>query len=291
MKLEISEAISIILGAAAHSSSTAEHRPIGDKALDLLKDYCVETPASTVASPGAQPAGQDPVACAQAIRAYNEAMVAAVLSAVRAFDVERGLFDEQRKLMKAELNRKSELYQMSTALSPISGSHWSKVISILGGAGVSYANSLAPGMQLFSGSTIVAFGIGFGLWLFGMEMLSRLLANKYTTAAEAKEFTESYHQWRESTLEHYGLIVKDFIDDAITFHQRYLPNEKINLCGVEIETNGDIKVPTNDPVGKLMDFGDLRKENTLEALKKYVISVKFYMDKYPKSIYANKAKS
>ena len=71
MKLELSEAISLILALPSHRSTNEGHRKMGENALAFLMDYKDLGESNTD-------------------KRFNRAMVASVMSAVRAFSVERG---------------------------------------------------------------------------------------------------------------------------------------------------------------------------------------------------------
>ena len=70
MKLELSEAISLILALPSHRSNNEGHSKMGEKALDFLMDY--------------KDLGSD-----DNEKKFNRAMISSVLSTVRAFSIER----------------------------------------------------------------------------------------------------------------------------------------------------------------------------------------------------------
>ena len=83
MKLNISEAISLILALPAHRSSSEPHRKTGERAFDILFEY--------------QVLGKD-----DKENAFNRAMVCSVLSATRVFSVER---DRIKEVWKSKSKR------------------------------------------------------------------------------------------------------------------------------------------------------------------------------------------
>ena len=119
MKLEIPEALHLLLALPAHRSHDEGYRQIGKTALEQLLDY----PSSSAD---------------EKEKAYNKAMVALTLSAVRAFSVERDRIGGIWKSIDAVQARRERLLKLFESLSPLSsGNYWSKAIVLITSMGIS----------------------------------------------------------------------------------------------------------------------------------------------------------
>ncbi len=214
MKLEITEALHLLLALPAHRSHDEGHRQIGKTALEQLLDY-----TSSAAN--------------EKEKAYNKAMVALTLSAVRAFSVERDRIGDVWKSIETVKVRRERLLKLFESLSPLSpGNYWSKAIVLMTSMGVSLGKS-------WPDPSAVSFG--FACWLVvllvGLEVITRVA--EYGTAAFFDRLVpiEKQQSWQEQSMSKYKEITEQYIDEAFEIHQRFYPNEK--CMGVNLDNKNE----------------------------------------------------
>ena len=203
MKLEITEALHLLLALPAHRSHDEGHRQIGKTALEQLLDY----PSSSAD---------------EKEKAYNKAMVALALSAVRAFSVERDRIGGVWKSIDAVQARRERLLKLFETLSPLSsGNYWSKAIVLMTSMGISIGKSWPDP---------AAVSFGFACWLVvilvGFEVLARIA--EYCTAVffDRRGPIEKEQSWQEQSISKYVKIAEQYIKEAFEIHQRFYPDEK-----------------------------------------------------------------
>ncbi len=212
MKLEIHTALHFVLALPAHRSHDDGHRQLGKIAFDELLEF--------------KELGRDDTE-----KTYNKAMVALVLSAVRAFSVERDKVASIWKSIEAVKARREHLLEVIQSLSPLSaGNYWVKTLAVIGSAGWSFSQS-APEWTGVSGGFVVALACS----LVGLAVLSSLL--EYLTAYwfERKGPIERQESWATKTLGKYKEIAGEFIQDGLLVHARYYPDEH-TIQGINIST-------------------------------------------------------
>jgi hypothetical protein len=214
MKLEIKEALHLLLALPAHRSHDEGHRQIGKTALEQLLDYASSSTDENE-------------------KAYNKAMVALTLSAVRAFSVERDRIEGVWKSIDAVKIRRERLLKLFESLSPLSsGNYWSKAIVLITSMGVSVGKSWPdPG----------AVSFGFACWLvvilIGLEIFARI--TEYGTAVffDRRGPVEKQQSWQEQSILKYKEILEQYIDEAFEIHKRFYPNKK--CMGVNLDNQDD----------------------------------------------------
>lgn len=226
MRLTISQAISLILALPAHRSGNEGHRKIGDIALDLLIEY-KEVEDKTD-------------------QAFNRAMIASVLSTVRAFSVERDRISQEWKAIEAIKRRRERYLDVIKNLSPLEkDNYWSKALVIVITAGLTFQMPLSN------------VDWQAGVWhliiiLVAMEIVSKILEVMLSSVFEKSLPIEKEAKWHEKSLTKYRSLVSKFIEEAIENHTRHYPNEK-----------------------RLYDY-DITVIEQVEKLKEYLLSSHFY---------------
>lgn len=204
MKLNISEAISLILAIPAHRSHIESHRKIGEKAIELLLDYKNMTTDETE-------------------KAFNISMIGSVLSAVRAFSVERDKISSEWKSIEAIRNLRERLLEIFRNLSPLSkGNYWSKALLLLTAFGIASKNT-------FSGFYNLPFRtVIFLLILIVLaEIISKIGEFLFASWFEKKSPIEKITKWESESLVKYKSIIMKFVDEAVDIQKRYYPDNKI----------------------------------------------------------------
>lgn len=215
MRLEISEAISLILALPSHRSNNEGHRKMGEKALDFLMEY--------------KDFGES-----ENDKQFNRAMISSVMSSVRAFSVERdrisGVWASIREIKK----RRERWIDVIRNLSPFEkGNYWSRIIAILLAAGFTIKFPLPMTNLRFGMWTLVVL-------LIGLEALSKVLEIFFSTAFEKWLPIEQQNKWKTESIATYKELVGKFIDEAIGHYRKYYPEKKeIYHIDITDETNLD----------------------------------------------------
>ncbi|BDZ71130.1 hypothetical protein [Methanobacterium petrolearium] len=236
MKLEISEAIPLILAIPAHRSQNEGHRKLGEKAIDLLFEY--KNSASDTELK------------------YNMAMIGAVLSTDRAFSVERDRITEKWKVVDYIKQRRERLLEMFQNISPFSsGNYWSKILVVLAAGGLSASNIILQGYQ-----TTPYFFIFLVIFLLAFEFLSRAGEYWFSTRIEKSVPTEKLGKWEKEALTEYENILKFFIQEAVQIHLNYYPDEK-KLYGLDLTDQESVNSLKDFLIGKHFYFKDSSKND------------------------------
>ncbi len=204
MKLNISEAISLILAIPAHRSHIESHRKIGEKAIELLLDYKNMTTDETE-------------------KAFNISMIGSVLSAVRAFSVERDRISSEWKSIEAVKSLRERLLEVFLNLSPLSkGNYWSKSLLLLIAFGIASKN-------IFNGFYNLPFKAVVLLLILIVlaEIISKIGEFLFASWFEKKFPIEKVAKWESESIIKYKSILRKFIDEAIDIQKRYYPENKI----------------------------------------------------------------
>lgn len=201
MRLEISEAISLILSLPSHRSNNEGHRKMGEKALDFLMEY--------------KDFGES-----ENDKKFNRAMIGSVMSAVRAFSVERDRISGVWASIREVKRRRERWLDVIRNLSPFEkGNYWSRIIAIVLAAGFTIKFPL-PETNMECGMWIL-----LGL-LVGLEALSKVLEIFFSTAFEKWLPIEQQNKWKTESMATYKELVGKFIDEAIEHYRKYYPEEK-----------------------------------------------------------------
>lgn len=214
MRLEIKEALHLLLALPAHRSHDEGHRQIGKTALEQLLDYASSSTDEKE-------------------KAYNKAMIALTLSAVRAFSVERDRIEGIWKSINAVKTRRERLLKLFESLSPLShGNYWSKTVVLMSSMGISLGKSWPnPG----------AVSFGFAFWLIvilvGLEVFARIA--EYCTAVffDRRGPLEKQRSWQEQSISKYKEITAHYIEEAFEIHQRCYPDEK--CMGISLDSKNE----------------------------------------------------
>ena len=213
MKLDIHTALHLVLALPAHRSHDEGHRQLGKISFDELLQY--------------RDLGQG-----DSEKAFNRAMIALVLSAVRAFSVERDKIATVWQSIDAVKTRRDRLLAVFQGLSPLSeGNYWTKILAVLGSAGWSFASS-APDWTKVSAS----FVIWLGILLVCLEIASKLLEYLAASWYEKRGPIEKQKVWVEKSLGTYREIAAKFIADALVIHTQYFPDIK-DIQGFDINSD------------------------------------------------------
>lgn len=226
MKLELDEAISLVLALPSHRSSNEGQRKFGEKAIDYLYGY--------------KDLGDD------TDKAYNRAMICSVLSAVRAFSVERDRINNEWKAISAVKERNLRYLDVIKNLSPFEkDNYWSKIIALIVAAGFTVK------FPLSSSNPALGVGVFIGILIL-LEAISKYCEIEYAKSLEKEEPSDRQKKWESESLVRYRELLQRFMDEAIEIHKRFYPNEK-ELYGY-----------------------DLGKEEDIEGLKEYMLKLNMY---------------
>ena len=213
MKLNISEAISLILAIPAHRSHIESHRKIGEKAIELLLDYKNITTDETE-------------------KAFNISMIGSVLSAVRAFSIERDRISSEWKSIEAIRNLRERLLEIFRNLSPLSkGNYWSKALLLLIAFGIASKDTF----NNLSNLPFIAV-VSLLILIVLAEITSKVGEFLFAYWFEKKLPIEKVAKWESESLVKYKSIIKKFIDEAVDIQKRYYPDNKI-IDGYDISVD------------------------------------------------------
>jgi len=214
MRLELSEAISLILALPSHRSNNEGHRKMGEKALEFLMEY------------------RD-LGDSDNDKQFNRKMISSVMSTVRAFSVERdkisGIWSSIHEMKK----RRERWIDVIRNVSPFEkGNYWAKTIAIVLSVGFTVEfpfseTNIQSGMWTFVGILVV------------LEILSKISEILLSTAFEKWLPIEQQKKWEKESLSIYRDIVGKFILESIGHYRECYPNEK-KIYGYDIADTNEI---------------------------------------------------
>lgn len=208
-------ALDLVLALPAHRSHNTAHAAFGKQILD---EYLVGVRARYK---------DDPVASR-----YLDDLFAAVVSAVRAFSVERDMFatrwDSVSEIKKADLERAKRI----DGYSPFSeGNYWNKAIAILAAGGIS-----VPVVKKIIAETGITSTIAQApIYLAGLIALSFVLlfvadwlVFRYK-ATRLKHIEKLYPEevervWRQRSMSQYRIILRNFLLTALIIRETHYPH-------------------------------------------------------------------
>ncbi len=197
MKLNISEAISLILAIPAHRSHVESHRKIGEKAIELLLDY-------------------KNMATDETEKAFNISMIGSVLSVVRAFSVERDRISSEWKSIEAVKNLRERLLEVFRNLSPLSkGNYWSKALLLLTAFGIASKNTFSSFYNLPFRAVILLL-----ILIVLVEIVSKIGEFLFASWFEKIFPIEKAVKWESESIVKYKSVVRKFIDEAVDIQKR-----------------------------------------------------------------------
>ncbi|GAP12736.1 hypothetical protein LARV_00472 [Longilinea arvoryzae] len=205
MRLEIPQAISLVLALPAHRSNNSGHQKFGEKIMDFLFEY--------------RTLGENPIESQ-----FNNEMISVISAYVRAFSVERDRIADVWKSIESKKKKKDELLENLRNLSPLSkGNYWVKaVVAGLGILGISL-----PTLIVQIPSSWIYYVIGFFfLILFSIEVLSILIVYFLVSANEEKRTVNRNNKWESESINNYKKMAGMLILEAIDLHLKYFPSEK-----------------------------------------------------------------
>lgn len=217
MRIPIDSAVDYLLAILAHRSSNEAHRQLGKVALEELREY----PAL----------GAD-----ETEKAYNKAVIAAVLSAARAFSVERDRISGIWRSVDEIKARHLSLLAATRALSPLAEkNYWARAIAVLSAAGLSlgFGQSAGTGVAVGSPSNIVDVltkaSPSFVIWLLVglvlLELLSHVLQWAVGSAIEKRGPVEKQSKWQKLAMGRYEEFVRKYILEHIALHRVFFPEQ------------------------------------------------------------------
>lgn len=217
MRLELSEAISLILALPAHRSHDEGHRLLGTKTLDYLMEY--------------KELGSDDVE-----KAFNRSMIASVLSTVRAFSVQRDAINATWKTIDAIKAEKKSLSQEIRDISPLSKGNASvkQILAIIGALGISIRALLPTQKEI----TFLIYLIAV---FFILEIGTIIAACLINLASERNDDKYKQKSWEDNNLTKYKEIIGKFIDEVIQNYKTYYPNTK-DICGYAIANSDQVQI-------------------------------------------------
>jgi len=239
MRLELPEAISLVLALPAHRSNNEGQRKMGERTFDFLFEF--------------RSLGVDEVE-----NAFNRAMISSVLSAVRAFSVERDRLANEWKSGEMLRQRRTAFANELRDLSPLSrGNYWVKaavlVLGLLGFQAPDIFRHYVP-----TGVDVVAYLL---LGLFAWELLSLILAFAFSAAWERRAPSERTSAWQQGSMETYRDIIGRFIDECVATYESCYP-EETKITGLPCRTDAEKEALRHVLIDR--HFYLLHKEQTLD---------------------------
>jgi hypothetical protein len=219
MRLELSEAISLILALPSHRSNNDGHRAMGTKAIEYLLEY-------------------KEVGKTDEEKSYNRAMIASVFSAVRAFSVERDRISGVWTSINQIKKRRERYLDVVRSLSLLEkGNYWSRSVSLLIAIGfsVSVPDSVTNYIETVRYGVIILICL-----IIGLEIVSKVFEISLSVAFEKWLPIEKSKTWQNESMVRYKELIGKFIDEAILNFKKYFPNEE-NLYCFDITKDDQVK--------------------------------------------------
>jgi len=204
----VEEWVDFILAAAAHRAHEVPHQRFGES---LLTRYFEAVPGRYAA---------DPVASA-----YFDNILCTVASAIRAFSVQRDVFQTQwESHRRAQEANRSQVERLEK-FAPLTGSLWGKALAVVAGLGVGAPLGVAlkaywdnvPVITL----AVVAAAVVTGALAF--ELLINLTCQALRIRAEYALPADVLQAWEDGALNGYRKILRQFMPLAVEITNRYYP--------------------------------------------------------------------
>jgi len=247
MRIQIDSAIDYMLAIPAHRSSNEAHRQLGKLALDELREY------------------RD-LAAGDTEKSYNKAIIAATLSAARAFSVERDRIAGIWRSIDEIKARRLRLLSAFRELSPLAKkNYWAKALALLSAAGfsagvaqTSVASSAGP-QAVGLADILRSLPGSFAIWLIAailvLEVASHLLEWAVGTFLERQVPVEKQSRWRESTIGRYEEFTRKFVLECIDIQRSHYPDET-TIAGYSVDSKDGVRGLVEALVKKHLYFRD-----------------------------------
>lgn len=214
MKLGLNTSISLILSLPAHRSNNKGHQSLGNKCMDLLFEYKNED--------------ED--------RDFNMAIIASILSATRAFSVQRDKISGEWKVLEEKKGRIEILISQLSNLSLLNkNSYFTKIVSLIPSLGVILDNIISTNKLNYWQYLLITIAP-----LILIEMIIQISICLLQNRNGEKSNEDKSEIWKKDNLTEYQKIIKYFIDEYIEMHKIFYPNEN-KVDGYIIETNENIE--------------------------------------------------
>lgn len=247
MRIPIDAAVDYLLAIPAHRSSNEAHRQLGTMALEELREY--------------RELGADDTE-----KAYNKAVIAATLSAARAFSVERDRIAGIWRSIDDIKARRLRLLAASRDLSPLAKkNYWAKTITLLSAAGFSFgtaqvqtanpAGSQTGGLIDILGSVPASFVIWLLLAVVLLEVASHLMEWAVGAFLERQGPIEKQAKWQELTMGRYAEFSRKFVLECIDLHKAYYSGET-KIQGHDIQSDDGVQACVESLVKKHLYFNE-----------------------------------
>ena len=245
MRITIDAAVDYLLAIPAHRSANEAHRELGKMALEELREY--------------REIGTD-----EAEKAYNKAVIAATLSAARAFSVERDRIAGIWRSIDEIRARRLRLLAAGRALSPLAEkNYWVKAIAVLSAAGFSLGAAQIPASSAAGSQGIGLISVlhtvpgSFAVWLLAgivlLEVLSHVMECAVGAFLERRGPIEKQAKWQEFTMGRYEEFTRKFILECISLHKMFCPGES-QISGHYIQDDEGVQACTEALVKKHLYF-------------------------------------
>lgn len=247
MRIPIDVAVDYLLAIPAHRSSNEAHRQLGKIALDELREY--------------RELGTD-----ETEKAYNKAVIAATLSAARAFSVERDRIAGIWRSIDEIKARHLRLLAASRELSPLAKkNYWAKAITLLSATGVSFGTAQVPASSAAGSQTSGlidvlhsvpgSFVICLLLAVLLLELVSHLMEWVVGAFLERRGPIEKQAKWQELTMGRYAEFSRKFVLECIDLHKAYYSNET-KIQGHDIQSDDGVQACVESLVKKHLYFNE-----------------------------------
>lgn len=208
--LRVEQALDLILGLPAHRSSNKEHAKFGQM---LIEEYFVKLRNEYKEDVNAY--------------MYLNNLFAAIASAVRAFSIQRDIFQTKWNTLNAVKNSILDRANRIEKYSPFNG-NIGKIISLF----ISLSSSgiiTKPRFDSISsmGNFVFLIPLFFLVVMFVFDYALEVYRERLIKKAENILPESLMKTWQEENLAKYKLILKNFLVIAIDIHKKYYPDEKL----------------------------------------------------------------
>jgi len=245
MRITIDSAVDYLLAIPAHRSSNQAHRKLGELALEELQEY--------------RELGTD-----ETEKAYNKAVIAAVLSAARAFSVERDRIAGIWQSIDEIKTRHLRLLTAGRALSPLAPkNYWARAVALISAAGISLVSgqggdasaTVSQADRIFNMIAKISpvFVIYLIVALVLLEIMSHIVEWIIGVAVERKSPIEKQAKWQKLTMGRYEEFTRKYILEHIGLHKAFFPKET-HIQGYSVEKEEEIASYTEELLGKHLYF-------------------------------------
>ncbi len=212
--LDIEQAIDLILATPAMFSKHSEgQRDFGKL---IVEEYYSKLRAENKDDPAAY--------------RYLVNLFALISSAVRAFGVQRSIFETNWKAIEEIKQHELEAAKRLTDYSPFrGGKFWEKlqglIVSLSGGGGVGAAVGILLKTDNYKIAFIIALTlVGCVIGIIGLDLLLHKMKDSHISTVLKKYPTDVTDKWKSEIIPQYKKIIRNFLLSAIKVREEFYPD-------------------------------------------------------------------